>query len=1034
MLSSLKSRLFLLLCLVALPGVFTIQQTAVEKRQSIIAQSKRQAIETAEDLSIRQTKIINETRDYLRFLASSIQVQNPSHPRCGHFLSSVLKLNPSYINIGVPGADGELLCNALPLTKKVNVFDREYFQQSLTKRTFAIGNYQLDRAAGKTSVNFSYPVIDPDNQVAGVAVAVVSLDWWSRQLSEHKLPEGTVAFITDSTGLVVANYPPELGRQGKPASSYGVSIDSATDYALGADIIQTQDGNRVFIHNTLYAKEDGSRVNVSIGIPIDQALEQADIAFYKSLSYFALFMVVVALIAARAMHLSIISPLQRLTVAASKLEQGEFSHQPVLSGVREIQDLSTHFETMARARLTAESRSNRQREELDSIFNALPDLYFRLNIEGVILDYKANNPDELYTSSDKFLGNRMVDVLPPGTAELFEDKLTEHFKTKQLTSWEYPLLIDGQELYFEARVSSINNSDDAVLVIRNVTRQKEADRSMRLAALVHDNSSECMVVTDRNGIILNVNPAFTRVTGYGKEEVIGLKTSALSSGRHDKDFYREMWGVLKTEGRWQGEIFNRKKNGEVFPEWLSINTIFDEYGEPAQHVALYRDITEQKKAAEVIWRQAHFDDLTGLPNRNTLGDRIDQEIKKAHRNGSSVALLFLDLDLFKEVNDTLGHDKGDLLLQQVAQRLVRAVREEDTVARQGGDEFTIVMGDIESIAPAERVAETIIELLSEPFRIDEDNIYVSVSIGIAFYPDDATDSNELIKSADQAMYAAKAGGRNRFNCFTREMQDRAIHRMEMIKDLRIALDEGQFSLNYQPIFCLKSRRLHKAEALIRWNHPDKGLIRPDAFIPLAEEVFLISAIGGWVFEEACRAVKVLRTQYGESFQISVNLSPAQFSDADHNLLHWLPKMQQQGLDGSAIVAEITEGMLMNSDAASLEKLLAFRDGGIQVALDDFGTGYSSLAYIQEYDIDYIKIDRAFVKNLAADSDSYALCEAIIVMAHKLGIKVIAEGIETEQQLELLIAANCDYGQGFLFSPAVELETFSQLAPIFDAAD
>ncbi|WP_421870234.1 EAL domain-containing protein [Motiliproteus sp.] len=1006
-----------------------IHQSAVEKRQSIINQSKQRAIETATHLSITQAKIISDTRDYLEYLATVPQIQNPSHPRCGHFLQSVLRLNPNYVNIGIPRADGELLCNGLPMNRAVNVFDREYFQQSLTERTFAISTYQLDRAAGKTSVNFSYPVIGADDNVVGVAVAVVSLDWWSRQLSGHELPPGTVAFITDTAGLVVANYPVEPSRHGKPATDYGVSVDPVADN-LSDDIVSIQNVRRIYIHRTLYRKDDGSEVTVSIGIPIEDALQQADAAFTKSLVYFALFMLAVALIAARAMHLSIIRPLQKLTVAAARLEQGEFSHQPVLSGVDEIRNLSTHFETMASARLTAEVRANRQREELDSIFSALPDLYFKLNIKGVILDYKASEPAELYTEADNFLGKRMVDVLPAETGEIFEANLREHFNSRRLTSWEYPLEIDGQEMFFEARANSINNSDEAVLVIRNITRQKEAERSMRLAALVHDNSSECMVVTDSNGIILNVNPAFTRVTGYQKEEVIGLKTSALSSGRHDKAFYKEMWEVLKTEGRWQGEIFNRKKSGEIFPEWLSINTIVDEQGEPVQHVALYRDITEQKKATEVIWRQAHFDELTGLPNRNTLSDRIEQEIKKANRHDSSVALLFLDLDQFKEVNDTLGHDKGDLLLQQVAQRLLGAVREEDTVARQGGDEFTIVMGDIQSIAPAERVAETIIDQLAEPFRIDEDNIYISASIGIAFYPDDAADSIGLITSADQAMYAAKEGGRNRFNCFTRAMQDRAMQRMEMIKDLRIALQERQFSLNYQPIICLKSRQLCKAEALIRWNHPQKGLIRPDAFIPLAEEVFLISAIGEWVFDEACCAVKQLRSRYGDDFQISVNLSPAQFSTSDHNLLHWLPKLEQQGLDGSAIVAEITEGLLMNSDEASLEKLLAFRDGGIQVALDDFGTGYSSLAYIQEYDIDYIKIDQAFVRNLSADSDSFALCEAIIVMAHKLGIKVIAEGIETEQQLELLIAANCDYGQGYLFSKPLEMETFNQLPQAF----
>ena len=443
-------------------------------------------------------------------------------------------------------------------------------------------------------------------------------------------------------------------------------------------------------------------------------------------------------------------------------------------------------------------------------------------------------------------------------------------------------------------------------------------------------------------------------------------------------------------------------------------------------ISFQRQRVKQKNAEELIWQQANFDSLTGLPNRRMFHDRLEQEIRKSSRAGLPLALMFLDLDRFKEINDTLGHDMGDILLEEAAQRLSSCVRVSDTVARLGGDEFTVIMGSLDELSCIERAASDILQKLAEPFRLGNETAYISTSIGITLFPEDATDIEALLTNADQAMYAAKHHGRNRYHYFTPFMQKAAQVRMQISNDMRIALEDNQFRVYYQPIVELTTGAIHKAEALIRWQHPKHGLIYPDAFIHLAEETGMINDIGNWVFHEAALQAERWQKSQRVSFQISVNKSAVEFHNTDTKCESWLAHLQMLGLPGQSVVVEITEGLLLDICDATNNKLLAFRDAGMQVSLDDFGTGYSSLAYLKKFDIDYLKIDQSFVKCLMPDSEDMAICEAIIVMAHKLGIKTIAEGIETAEQRDLLIAAGCDYGQGFLFSKPVPSEEFETL--------
>jgi diguanylate cyclase (GGDEF)-like protein/PAS domain S-box-containing protein len=575
--------------------------------------------------------------------------------------------------------------------------------------------------------------------------------------------------------------------------------------------------------------------------------------------------------------------------------------------------------------------------------------------------------------------------------------------------------------------AQIHLIEEMAKIVSIAIERKQDEEDLQLASTVFQASPEAIVITDAENRIVAINPAFTTITQYKANEVIGRDPKLLSSGQQGKEFYRAMWSNIQTFGSWQGEIINRRKNGENYAEWLNINTVRDEKGEVRQRIAIFSDITDKKRSAEIIWRQANYDILTGLPNRRLFHDRLMQEMKREGREQNSLALMFIDLDHFKEVNDTLGHEAGDNLLMQASKRIAGCIRESDTLARLGGDEFTVILPGLADTKRLGMLADTIVNILAKPFMIGEASAYVSASIGITLYPQDASDLSSLLKNADQAMYVAKGRGRNQYSYFTASMQEAAQTRMLLSNDLRRALDSGQFEIYYQPIIDLSNGLPAKAEALLRWHHPRLGLVSPTVFIPLAEEIGLINDIGDWVFRQSALKAKqwcMIGNSRLSAMQISVNKSPRQFITGDSNLslLSW---MRALDIPPQCIVVEITEGLLMDDRTEVQEKLLAFRDAGIQVSLDDFGTGYSAMSYLQRFDIDYLKIDQSFVRNMVTNPGDHAIAEAIIVMAHKLGMKVVAEGVETAEQRDILVSAGCDYGQGFLFARPMSANDFDR---------
>jgi len=525
----------------------------------------------------------------------------------------------------------------------------------------------------------------------------------------------------------------------------------------------------------------------------------------------------------------------------------------------------------------------------------------------------------------------------------------------------------------------------------------------------------------------DINARYQEIVGRSQQELRALRW--LDVGHPDDVAQvKAQMALLTTQQISSFKAVSRLFRPDGSVAWIdvSITAIDTEAGSHPHHLCMIEDVTAKKQSEQLIWQQANFDTLTHLPNRRMFMDRLGHEMLKSQRDKTRLAVLFIDLDHFKEVNDTLGHQQGDVLLVDAARRISACVRKSDTVARLGGDEFTVALCELENAQDVERIAQDILRRLLQPFDLGQEQAFVSASIGITLYPDDALDIGSLLKHADQAMYAAKGAGRNRYSYFTPTLQVAALSRMRLTNDLRGALKGEQFELYFQPIVHLASGAIHKAEALIRWNHPQRGVVSPLEFIPLAESSGLIVEIGEWVFRESARWVQRWRQCCHPDFQVSLNQSPLEFQREGSSYGGWLQHLQALALPGQSLVVEITEGLLLDASSVVSTRLLQLRDAGIQVALDDFGTGYSSLSYLKKFDIDYLKIDRSFTRNLATDSSDMALSEAIIVMAHKLDLKVIAEGVETPEQRDLLAAAGCDYGQGYLFAkpmPALQFDAF-----------
>lgn len=621
-----------------------------------------------------------------------------------------------------------------------------------------------------------------------------------------------------------------------------------------------------------------------------------------------------------------------------------------------------------------------------------------------------------------------LDVIHPEDRELVNDAYSESLKTRQPYEIDHRLLFpDGRIKYVREACETLYDEDGEPIVsrgtVQDITEQKVAQQQVNLYASVFINSPEAIIITDRDNCIIAANPALTELTGYAFEELEGVNPNILASGLTPPEVYQEMWDSLQESGFWQGELIDRTKEGKVYPKWTTIAAIRDEQDRITHYMASFFDITERKAAEERIQYLAHHDTLTGLYNRFSLEDRLSQAIVQARREQGQLALLFIDLDRFKLINDSLGHHVGDQLLIEVGRRLQGAVRESDIISRLGGDEFLVVLTNIKDSMAAAGMAEKILERLGDTHEIDGRQLSSSASVGISIFPDDGQDGDALMKHADTAMYHAKEQGRNNYQFFTATMNAEAQERIALEHDLRTALIEQQFELHYQPKWETADGRLSGVEALIRWNHPERGLVSPMKFIPIAEEVDLISELGQWVLTEACRQQARWHASGARNLTMAVNLSPKQLR---HPALvdRVQGVMQAYGIGDGMLELEVTETAAMSNAEFAVKQLEAMRRVGVNLAIDDFGTGYSSLAYLKSFPIQTLKLDRSFVSGIEDDPNDAAICAATIALAHNLGLKVVAEGVETEAQRSFLVEHQCDFLQGYLLSrplPAEEVE-------------
>lgn len=586
---------------------------------------------------------------------------------------------------------------------------------------------------------------------------------------------------------------------------------------------------------------------------------------------------------------------------------------------------------------------------------------------------------------------------------------------------------DGHEVHIELNSGVVDHegSPADLIIIRDITERKRTEAELQLAKKIIEVSSEGMVVTDCSATITDVNEAFCRISGYSRAELIGNNPRILNSGRHSEKFYHEMWASLLSKGQWRGEIWDRRKSGEIYPKLLSINAVTNHRDEVTHYVGFSADISKLKKTEKTLQLLAHFDPLTGLANRTLLKDRLNQAIVEARRKNHLVALLLLDLDRFKDINDTLGHPVGDRLLIEAGKRLSECFREADTVSRWGGDEFVVVIPELHTIGEASVMGRRIMQSLSKPFDLNDRQLYVTCSIGMAVFPSDGDEIDTLLRHCDTALYKAKEDGRNRMRFFSMDMNRELLEKTELETDLRSALKRDELELHYQPIVSFKTGLIAGAEALIRWNHPTKGYVSPQKLIAMAEETGLIHPLGEWVLKEACRQQKQWQQTDRPPLPLAVNVSGHQFAQQGFvDLVSGI--LADNGLEPRFLELELTETVAMTDLESTLKVFQQLSAMGVSIVIDDFGTGYSSLNYLKRLPIDKLKIDRSFLVDVESNRDSEAVVRAIISVGHSLGLKVLSEGVETKRQALYMWALGADQWQGFYCARPDTAERFAKM--------
>lgn len=726
-------------------------------------------------------------------------------------------------------------------------------------------------------------------------------------------------------------------------------------------------------------------------------------------------------------------PLARLEQAVKKFGEPGQQADFLVGGSSEIRELGRVLHDMA-GKLQQALGQLAEREKLasdlliqrNSMLQAVPDLLFEMDGEGRYIEVWAGVAgDGLIATREQLLGRNVKELMPAAAAETVIRTLQQALREGRSAGELICLPFDDGERWFELSAAKIDDDHGGhcLVLSRDVSSRQRDTQALLLWRKVFQATHNGILLTNAERIIIDVNPAFSRVTGFSREEVLGRKPSVLASGRHDARFYSEMWVQIAKLGVWQGEIWNRRKDGTIFPEWQSITEIRDEQGDVTHYISVFSDISGQKEAESFIQRLAYYDVLTGLPNRAMLADHAAKALSLCKHEGTTLALAIIDLDQFKHINDSLSHAVGDQLLQLVAQRLEDLLGGKDTVARAGGDEFIVLMPDVSEGEAADWAGKAL-QSLSEPYQLGGYALVVTASIGVAMAPGDGDILQELLRAADVALFRAKEEGRHTFRFFRPQMQQRTVARLQLDSDLRQAISNDELVLYYQPQ-CYPDGSLAGVEALVRWRHPQRGLVPPGEFIPFAEESGLIIPLGAWVLDHALQQMVQWQQQGVPVPLVAVNLSAMQFRQADllEQIATALLKYQ---LSPGVLELELTESLVLDKPTEALAVMHGLHKLGVHLSIDDFGTGYSSLNYLRHFPVDRLKIDQSFVRDLATGQRGVAIVEAIVRLAQSLEFATIAEGVEDEAQQALLQQLGCTQMQGYLFArpmPAADLEAW-----------
>ncbi|MBK9236319.1 MAG: EAL domain-containing protein [Rhodoferax sp.] len=1020
--ATIRAHLLALVLAVSVPLALILGLNIHWNRQQAIAHAKTSLRTLATTMVNNTGRQVAQARAMLERLAAQPDIKRLDPAHCDPGLQRLQTLSPGLANVVVTDAAGLVLCSALaqPSNRSVNVGASEWFQRFLKAHRFTVGQPHLGPISGKWVSVLSTPIWSDAGDLVGAVHLSLDLASFDPHIPAEFLPsESRYGFFQDDGIMVWRNLDPERVIGTRPNAEAARQIVALRDGEFESLAI---DGVTRFF-SVVPMPELGWVAFV--GVPADtvytKARQEALRAVLTGLAVVLLLVVLAVRLARR-----ITGPIAALQATARAVHEGDLGVRAPLGGPREVAAVAREFNAMV-------AMQQRSDEQLRVFLDNSAVIAWLKDDLGRYVFVSDNFTRRMGFARDGVLGKTDHQLAPADIADrLRENDLRLLSQAGPIEVVEAAVNADGGTSWWLSNKFSFTRSDGKRLVgglAVDITERKHAEQSLQLAATVFE-SQEGMFVTDARHVIQQVNRAFTQITGYSKEEAVGQSTRLLDSGRHDAAFFAVMRQELREAGSWQGEIWNRRKSGEIYPQWLTITAVRGPDHKLTHYVCTLIDISLRKAAEDEIKHLAFYDALTHLPNRRLLLDRLQQALVSCARTGRKAALLYVDLDNFKTLNDSQGHAKGDLLLQQVSLRLCSCVREDDTVARLGGDEFVLLLENLSEVAdeaPAqiEAVGKKMLAVLNQPYDLEGLECHSTPSIGATLIADHQVPVDELLKQADLAMYEAKAAGRNTLRFFDPDMQRVVSQRAALEKDLRDGLRQQQLVLHYQGQVD-GSGRFTGVEALVRWRHPQRGLVAPGEFIGLAEATGLIHPLGAWVLETACRQLALWATRpLAAHLTMAVNVSARQFRQSDF-VAQVLAVLEQTGANPRRLKLELTESLLVDDVEGVIEKMAALKARGVGFSLDDFGTGYSSLTYLKRLPLDQLKIDQSFVRDVLTDVNDAAIARTIVALGQSLGLAVIAEGVESAAQRDYLARHGCAAYQGYFFGRPLPLAEFELL--------